>query len=406
MRRRIILPILFSLLALTSTASAKSLYHAEVVIPSNSAEAEDLAKIAGLKEVLVKASGRENTLSIPEIENSYSNVGQLISEISYFEKDGERYARYGYDSQKIINILTNSKASFWDNPRPEILFWLVDETQKTIYWEQSASPLIFDLKHASDKRGIPVSVPVGDIDDVLNIEPLDLLRGFNSRIKQVSQRYQPSGIVIGKIKTDIIEWQFFPSFEDMDVISPIASEIKVGTDNLFQQIVNDVTEYYAKKYAVDLGRDETKTFRFELSGITEAKEFYQAEKILNQLNSVAKVSLNNVKNEIITFELNIYDSPEIFHKELDNYQEMKPSEKHKNSLFPLSDFNFLSKKKQPEKIELAEDNQDAEKVTPSDKVVSEQNAASAEKPQTENETKEVKAIPSIQILRYEWVKSS
>ena len=316
---------------------ASPFYTAEVMVSGTDKQAETRAKQQGLKEILVRVSGKEQTLNLPEVEASLGKVSQFINQISYANAQDKRVGIFVYDKNRVLELLKQAKATFWDQARPEVLVWLVDENNNRIIWDHDNAFEVKALRLAGIRRGLPVLVPLGDQDDSLNISLTDLSSNFVDSIQASSFRYRPIGVVIAKINNADLSWAFFPSVAQMHEVPPLRGMAPMASG--FDAMVAQVSEFYANQYAVSMEDSKTQLLVFELHNINQAADFYLAEKLLAELHSVANVSLRSVSNGTITFDLAIYDDADNFEQELAKYREMRPLQLAIDELYLLDKYN-------------------------------------------------------------------
>ncbi|MBO0216816.1 DUF2066 domain-containing protein, partial [Vibrio sp. Vb2880] len=82
--------------------------------------------------------------------------------------------------------------------RANILLCMVEERgyDRNIAWEHSESSNVAALRSAAKLRGLPITIPVGDFDDVTGVNVSDLWGGFIEPIGQASQRYPADAVLV------------------------------------------------------------------------------------------------------------------------------------------------------------------------------------------------------------------
>lgn len=295
------------------------LYHTEVQL-TGSDKAENIAKQEGLVNVLIKVSGQTDIAQNEVIKKALAQSDRYVTQMSFVEyDDAPRAMKLGYNSKMVLNLLTQSEQSIWETPRKSVLVWIVNEYnyQRSIIWEQSNNSLITRIKEAANERGLPVMFPVGDFDDVTSIEIPDLWGNFKKPIADASERYNPQAILVVKVRGNSSSWTLFdttPQYLPTTSTKPLEGR-ESGAVQL-ADMVNNVSDYFAKKYTKNLGAVVSQSEMISIEGIHSTRAFFTIEKQLKQLNSVASVQVDTIQGNKVTYTLNLLGDSEQFNQEL------------------------------------------------------------------------------------------
>ncbi len=295
------------------------LYHTEVQL-TGSDKAENIAKQEGLVNVLIKVSGQTDIAQNEVIKKALAQSDRYVTQMSFVEyDDAARAMKLGYNSKMVLNLLTQSEQSIWETPRKSVLVWIVNEYnyQRSIIWEQSNNSLITRIKEAANERGLPVMFPVGDFDDVTSIEIPDLWGNFKKPISDASERYNPQAILVVKVRGNSSSWTLFdttPQYLPTTSTKPLEGR-ESGAVQL-ADMVNNVSDYFAKKYTKNLGAVVSQSEMISIEGIHSTRAFFTIEKQLKQLNSVASVQIDTIQGNKVTYTLNLLGDSEQFNQEL------------------------------------------------------------------------------------------
>ena len=295
------------------------LYHTEVQL-TDSEKAESLAKKEGLVNVLVKVSGQQAIADNEVIKKALTQSDRYVTQMSFVDyDDAPRGMKLGYNSKMVLSLLTQAESSIWETPRKSVLVWIVNEYnyQRSIIWEQSNNSLITRIKDAANKRGLPVMFPVGDFDDVTSIEIPDLWGNFKKPIADASERYNPQAILIVKVSGNSSTWTLFDSKpEHLVMASKKSIEGRVSGSVQLADMVNEVSDYFAKTYTRNLGGVESESETVSIKGIHTTRSFFTIEKQLKQMNSVASVQVNTIQGDKVTYTLSLLGDYQQFDDEL------------------------------------------------------------------------------------------
>lgn len=295
------------------------LYHTEVQL-TGSEKAESLAKKEGLVNVLVKVSGQQTIADNEVVKKALTQSDRYVTQMSFVDyDDAPRAMKLGYNSKMVLSLLTQAEVGIWETPRKSVLIWIVNEYnyQRSIIWEQSNNSLITRIKDAANERGLPVMFPVGDFDDVTSIEIPDLWGNFKKPIADASERYNPQAILVVKVRGNSSTWTLFDSTPQYLVTTSKKSiEGRASGSVQLADMVNEVSDYFAKTYTKNLAAVASESETVSIKGIHTTRSFFTIEKQLQQMNSVASVQVNTAQGDKVTYTLSLLGDYQQFNDEL------------------------------------------------------------------------------------------
>lgn len=301
------------------------LYKVQVVLPSGK-NAEELARRQALEQVLIKVSGQTNVSKNEVVQKALAKSNQYISQFGYGEWQGKRTLVLGFNNQLIHNLLTQAQLTLWGSQRPVLLVWLAEEENydRSIIWEQSGSTLTKQVRLSADQRGLPVSIPVGDFDDITAITVPDLWGGFVKPIAEASTRYPSDSVLVAKVVRlaggDIkLQWQLFNDQPESMLTSqrlPIEGRAQGKESDAISKMMNALSDHFAKQYAVRLGGQSDKGVTVTVLDVNSPEDFFHLEGVIKKLSSVANVQVNQLKGNEVTFSVSLLTNATEFHREL------------------------------------------------------------------------------------------
>ncbi len=338
------LRILFLVLSMMSGGvnASGSIYHAEVPIDGPDSVAERAAKKEAFLEVLERTSGQKQLEKNPVIKRALPKAQQYINQFGFLRKENTDILTVEFDGKKVRDLLGSAKVKLWAEPRPDVLFWIVDNSQfqRNILWETSNHELIQKLKNEGVKNGLPTFIPIGDFDDVVSISVNDLWGGFVSQIDQASKRYQPDGVVLLRVANDnVIEWQFYPDYEAIMSQTPIQGSETGNLDTMLSRIFGDLVDYYVKNTSIYVApSDASDRFQWiSVSGVNSSKDYFALERFLKSLTSVVTFQIYSFDKGNVMLNVNLQASLAVFENELRNDPKMTRQENADYKLvLPLS----------------------------------------------------------------------
>lgn len=296
------------------------LYDAEIVI-ADVDNAERQARVEGMKQVLVRASGTESIVSNEVVTKALRQSDQYLSQISYGQKNDQPTLMMKFNGRQIQSLLTQSKLPYWPERRENILVWLVEDEsfERSIAWETSESHALQWFQHSAQVRGLPFTVPIGDFDDVTGVNVSEFWGNFSTPIAQASLRYPVDAVLLIRKQGSQARWSLYeqaPAKMMNSQQTPVSGVVSGTSQEQMQQLVSTLAEFYAAQNALEIGSESSLSALIEVDGIVTANDFFALENHLKAMNVVASVDVVNIQGSSVTFRVHLLTGMEDFEKEL------------------------------------------------------------------------------------------
>lgn len=335
------------------------LYQASVAINSQKISERPIALKQALAAVMLKVGGNKSALENDLVKRAINNYHLYLNQYRYQSKPTNNSENQGdlkqlylfasFNEAKINQIFQQANLPLWGRLRPNLLIWLVDEQgfKRKIIANSSTSSLTSVIKEFSERRGLPMMLPLMDLTDTVQIKSSDIWGRFYHPIKEASRRYLPETILVirisnssllasnAKIKKELNlntsenidcnyqceDFQLMPqqfvldwSILDWGTIEgkQTLSEQYLGADPqlLLQQGLADITDLIYQRYA--LTTSSQNDFVIEVANIDSLKTYAKVFEFLNDLSSVKSAKLIHVKGNSKRFKLQLLGSSEAF----------------------------------------------------------------------------------------------
>ncbi|EHK9047503.1 DUF2066 domain-containing protein [Vibrio vulnificus] len=294
------------------------IYRTEVAIDSTKDKGEELARQQAMKQVIVRASGYQDSVDNPVVTKALQSSARYISQLSYGKEGDVMTLKLLFNDAQIRSLLTQAQLPFWSTNRNNLLVWLVEEQNydRKIVWEHSASIVSDQLKKAALDRGLPLTLPVGDFDDITGIEVSDLWGGFAKPISLASGRYPVDGVLVIRAQGNSLRWNLYDQSPGAIVrsnVAPVTGSANGG--DAATQLINAVADFYAKRSAVVVLGESSESVVVKFLNINNAIDFFTLEKTLTSLNSVANLDVLEIKGNELMLRVHLLASQEAFEQE-------------------------------------------------------------------------------------------
>ena len=195
---------------LASAAEVAGLYEAEVPVSGQQRTERERALRTALLQVLVKVSGGRAVTQDPGVAKALQSPSQYVQQYRYRTVYGasraSREVRPGrvlwaqFDRDAVNRLLRERELPIWGKARPAILVWLAVERdgRRVLVGSDDASTIPSALESRAVARGLPLLIPLLDLEDQSRLRVTDVWGEFTDSIVASSQRYQSDVILVAR----------------------------------------------------------------------------------------------------------------------------------------------------------------------------------------------------------------
>ncbi|MGB0832948.1 MAG: DUF2066 domain-containing protein [Psychrobium sp.] len=305
--------------------SSQSLYHASAPISDQSNTARNEAIKSMFGQVLVKVSGQSKITDHPTIQQEIAKALSYASGYGFNQSASGSELAVTFNEQLIDELLKQNGFTLWDAERPSVMLWLVYEDEqgnRQILNEQSSPQLLADIKQIAKVRGLPLLVPLWDLDDQMVVSAGDVWGQFEDKVAIANARYRSDYMILGKVTnygfSKNVSWSVFKMGSDVDIFGHTSAEISMtGSDDAtslngaFKEIINQSTDFFAKQYSVDTTAKDG-DLMVTLTNIDSLGRYAQAVEYLKSIKAVEDVVLVKVKANEYSFKVRLLGSRDSF----------------------------------------------------------------------------------------------
>ncbi len=213
MRTVVLLTLLVMAVASLLSFSARAAFVDNLYVVRVPAEADaSRAQIeqAAMSTLLIRVTGRTDAPFDPQLQPLVRGAGDFVD--SYGLIDRERY-EIGFNATALQRELTGLRYPVWGPERPltlvlvaidgglgerEILASADPVTQRSEGLLETMQELRRQLAATAEQRGLPLALPLMDLEDLIAIDFADVWGGFGERLGEIGQRYQADALLVGR----------------------------------------------------------------------------------------------------------------------------------------------------------------------------------------------------------------
>lgn len=310
-RRTVLLAalLIFSGLPAAHAVEVAGLY--DVNLPVASQQVSDRTKAArrGLEQVIQRISGSSEALLNPNVQAALQNPQRYLQEFSYFvddeapRQDAQRL-RLRFDSALVNGLLREAKQPIWGSNRPNLAVWLAEEHagNRAIVSADDQSRWQQAMRQAAEDVGLPLLLPLMDLQDESSISVMDVWGLFRDRLEAASQRYRAEAVLGGRVYQSAGQWQgrWLLIFGDQPVsFSTSGAERQSVVNGAFDR----VAKIFASHYAIDTSRQTDSQLKMSVEGVDSLADYASLISYLEGFAVVRHVTVTRVEGERLTLVL-------------------------------------------------------------------------------------------------------
>jgi hypothetical protein len=292
-----------------AAARVDGLFEASVDAAGRDEQARDAALGAALEQVLVRLTGSRKALRTGNASGLLDNPDRFVEQFRFGETpadDGERQLRFWvqFDGVSLARELRERELPYWGAERPDVLVWLAvdDRGRRFLVSEAGARELGVAVGDAARRYGLPLTLPLLDLEDQRQVGFADVWGGFVDRVNAASQRYRPQVVLTGRVDRASaagdwrVEWQAQDQAERRDgrAHGPTA---EAALDAAMAQ----VAVWLAQRYA--MVATATGTRALVVDNVRSLDDYARVSAYLASLSPVERVDVGRVSGDRVEFSL-------------------------------------------------------------------------------------------------------
>lgn len=221
------LAVLVGLAGPSSAATFPNLYRVTVT-PDPAASDQRLAALqAAMARLLIRVTGNRNAPLDPLLQPVIADPTRFFES---YGLDRQGQAQVGFRQSPVEQALTALGLPVWGPERPLTLLWIAvddgaggrallaaDETaalgsENTPTTAELLANVREEITATADERGLLVTFPLLDLEDLNAVTFADVWGGFEDRVVAASRRYGADAVLIGRVRPSVfgtqVEWLF------------------------------------------------------------------------------------------------------------------------------------------------------------------------------------------------------
>ena len=307
MFKRVVTALCCGLSFIASAAQVSNLYQGMAPTSGDIVAAQSQA----LGQVLIKVTGQRDILTQPLVAKAQANPGDYLKSYGYQELDGVKYLTVEFKSDQVNRLIADSQFALLGPVRPQMAVWL-EVAQDGLLADQSTDGWAQALREQAQMLGLPVSVPLMDLDDNMAVSASDVRGRFTAPILQASQRYGAEMVVLGKLTPEgdkwNIDWGLYGAKAAGDVVE-LTRGNRTGTQaEVAQGLADTLAAWLVKNYGARISGPATNQ-TLVVDGLSEVDSMITVQKLLQGMANVSKVAIGKLEGDQVTFTFTLQGEP-------------------------------------------------------------------------------------------------
>lgn len=258
-------------------AQVEGLYDVREPVGSEAGEERAAAMARAVQALAVRLTGDAGAARDPRLKPLLAEPQQLVQRYVY-EPGSPVMLSVSFDPLLSEQALREAGLKLWNTERPQVLAWWLQEANGDSRLLAADQEGAADLKAAALKRGVPLALPIGDLQEQLLATPDWLTHSAANELQLASEAYAAEGVLSVVARTTEAEWQ-----ADWRLLT--GTHLQQGTQRadsrqaLADQVFAEVANVLVRRFADGLAAP---TLEVEIAG-TDLAQLAQLQRELASL---------------------------------------------------------------------------------------------------------------------------
>ncbi|KPZ52291.1 MULTISPECIES: DUF2066 domain-containing protein [Pseudoalteromonas] len=308
MYRLLISAISFIFCFSVSAVEVTDLYQDILKVDDKSRDTRLAASRKALLNVLVKVSGDESADQNKLAQQRTKNISNYMLKFEYDEKaNGQLNLVVKFEARKINELIKELNLPLWGVQRPLVAIWLgiEDNWRRELVTQESYPQLEQLIYDKAGRRGLPVVVPLLDLQDRRLVGIPEVWGNFSGPVEEASRRYSAERSITARMyqepdsETWILDWRF----TNDDLFD--SNRLEGDKQQIVGEMIDSLALGLANEYAIDPNAYyEQAAATLTLKGTQSFVDIELAKRRLQNLSVVTQATIMRKTPEFVEFKLN------------------------------------------------------------------------------------------------------
>jgi hypothetical protein len=293
-------------------ATVDGLYEGLITVGGKSEDERASALGRALRQVVSKLSGVAQP-SGAVLDAAAADAQRFVQQFSYRDTQDTAaplalWARF--EPSAVDALLRDAGVPVWGAQRPDVLVWLViahGAGIEIVASEADGEGVLHALRQRAWERGVPLAFPLLDLEERMRIQAAELWALDQARIAEVSARYAPAAVLVGRVESDgagawLARWWFDErgSAAQWQTRGASAAAAAAGA-------MDGIADRLAARYALLPGDAQAVPGGIEVrvSGVRSLADYARTLGYLQGLDQISELTVSAVRGEDVSFRMQV-----------------------------------------------------------------------------------------------------
>ena len=306
-------------------AATAGLYSVEVPVADPSPEARKASIREAFEKVLVKVSGYRRVKGRKGIETLLKHAEDYVQQYRYRNEpagvEGEpdrRLMWVAFEKNAIKAALQQLGLSVWDKGRPEVLLWLAREKpggERVLLDPEGDQVLIQAVEHAASQRGLPLLMPIMDLQDQAALRVSDVWTVNRDSVETASERYGDHLILLARLRQKGGKWKvkwtlLLPDKQQEFSSVGDAAEKALGAG------IEKVMDWLTERFVPRNDSSEAGKVKLRILGVNSLSDYSRVLRLFDSLDVVTEYTIEESSGEQLLIRAKVLGGADILRQRL------------------------------------------------------------------------------------------
>ncbi|ALS33447.1 hypothetical protein PTRA_a2345 [Pseudoalteromonas translucida KMM 520] len=306
---RLLLSALSIIFCFTASAvEVTDLYQDILKVDDKTRDTRLAASRTALLNVLVKVSGDESADQNSLAQQKTQDISDYMLKFEYDESTtGNLKLVVKFEARKINALIKELGLPLWGVQRPLIAIWLgiEDNWRRELVTQESYPQLEQLIYDKAGRRGLPVVVPLLDLQDRRLVGIPEVWGNFSEPVEEASKRYSAERSITARMYKQpdsenwVLDWRF--TNDDLFELNRLTGD----KQQVVAQMIDTLAKGLADEYAIDPNAYyEQAAATLTLKGTQSFVDIELAKRRLSNLSVVTQATIIRKTPDLVEFKLN------------------------------------------------------------------------------------------------------
>jgi hypothetical protein len=327
MHRLFIALILLTLTANSYAAEVKNLYQASAPVSSRDLQEREQKAPELLRQVMLKLVGNEAVLNAAPTQSVLDEASNLVQKYEYqrtnivsadLTRPDQLSLKLSFERGAVNKAIHSLNLPMWGRVRPDILIWTAIDNggqQSLLGLESDLQGVFKPLTAAADRRGLPVLMPLMDLQDQQALRFDDVWQGQQSAINTASERYEADVVLTLKLQINgqQVKASWVASGDSINNSWQTQGSLDEALTQGIGQLADSLSQQYTQVVATG---GATQWLNMQVSNVLSYADFNRLMQYLQELDLISDVRVNNLSEQQLDLDVSFHGSLDVLQRTL------------------------------------------------------------------------------------------